>query len=38
MTEAAAGAPRLFHLVQTVLWARALQSNQPYLPPTYAQV
>lgn len=38
MTEAAAETPRLFHLVQTALWARALQTEQPYFPPTYAQV
>jgi hypothetical protein len=38
MTEAAAEAQRLYHLVQTASWDRAVQSGQPYFPPTYAQV
>jgi hypothetical protein len=38
MTSAPAEAPRLYHLVQAALWDRAVQSKQPYFPPTYAQV
>jgi hypothetical protein len=38
MTEAAAEAQQLYHLVQTSLWTRAVQSKQPYFPPTYEQV
>lgn len=38
MTQTPNGVQRLYHLVQSVLWTRALEDKQPYFPPTYQQV